>query len=92
MRGALVEPVGNGMPVDLAVDEDALKAASLPRRSIEGRSGCGLCGVENIADVVRVTEPVLLLLIHSSEPTRQPEIPYAGCCSKKKNTNYNRHT
>ena len=32
--------------------------ARMPRRSIEGRSGCGLCGVENIADVVRVTEPV----------------------------------
>jgi FdhD protein len=30
----------------------------MPRRSLEGRSGCGLCGVENIADVVRVTEPV----------------------------------
>lgn len=58
IRGALVMPVENGMTVDLAVDEDALKAASLPRRSIEGRSGCGLCGVENIADVVRVTEPV----------------------------------
>ncbi|MEI9900358.1 MAG: formate dehydrogenase accessory sulfurtransferase FdhD [Hyphomicrobium sp.] len=23
-----------------------------------GRSGCGLCGVENIADVVRITQPV----------------------------------
>ena len=31
---------------------------ALPRRSLEGRSGCGLCGVENIADVVRVTQPV----------------------------------
>jgi FdhD protein len=30
----------------------------MPRRSLEGRSGCGLCGVENIADVVRVTQPV----------------------------------
>jgi FdhD protein len=58
IHGALVMPVENGITVDLAVDEDALKAARLPRRSIEGRSGCGLCGVENIADVVRVTEPV----------------------------------
>jgi FdhD protein len=51
-------PVENGLAVDIAIDESALEAARMPRRSIEGRSGCGLCGVENIADVVRVTKPV----------------------------------
>lgn len=58
IRGVLVMPVENGMTIDIAIDESALKAAHMPRRSIEGRSGCGLCGVENIADVVRVTRPV----------------------------------
>jgi FdhD protein len=58
IRGVLVMPVENGWAVDIAVDEAALEAARMPRRSIEGRSGCGLCGVENIADVVRVTAPV----------------------------------
>jgi FdhD protein len=58
IRGVLTMPVENGVAVDIAVDEAALEAALLPRRSLEGRSGCGLCGVENIADVVRVTEPV----------------------------------
>lgn len=56
--GVIAMPVDNGWAVDVAIDEEALAEARMPRRSIEGRSGCGLCGVENIADVVRVTEPV----------------------------------
>jgi FdhD protein len=58
IRGVLTMPVENGMAIDIAVDESALASARMPHRSIEGRSGCGLCGVENIADVVRVTKPV----------------------------------
>ena len=58
IRAVLAMPVENGFAVDIAVDEQALEGARLVRRSIEGRSGCGLCGVENIADVVRVTKPV----------------------------------
>ena len=58
IRAVLAMPVENGFAVDIAVDESALDAARMPRRAIEGRSGCGLCGVENIADVVRVTKPV----------------------------------
>jgi len=79
--GALAMPVENGYAVDVAIDEDALAAARLPRRAIEGRSGCGLCGVENIADVVRVTEPVAttvrpsaaaILKAAAELPARQP--------------------
>jgi len=58
IRGVIAMPVDNGWAVDVAIDEEALADARMPRRSIEGRSGCGLCGVENIADVMRVTEPV----------------------------------
>jgi FdhD protein len=58
IRGVLAMPVENGFAVDIAIDEDTLEAARLVRRSLEGRSGCGLCGVENIADVVRVSKPV----------------------------------
>jgi FdhD protein len=58
VHGVLAMPVENGFAVDVAIDEAALEAKRIPQRSIEGRSGCGLCGVENIADVVRVTEPV----------------------------------
>jgi FdhD protein len=56
--GIITMPVENGWAVDIAIDEEALAEARMPRRSIEGRSGCGLCGVEKIDDVVRVTEPV----------------------------------
>ncbi|MFA5901150.1 MAG: formate dehydrogenase accessory sulfurtransferase FdhD [Hyphomicrobium sp.] len=56
--GVIAMPVDNGWAVDVAIEEEALAEARLPRRAIEGRSGCGLCGVENIADVVRVTDPV----------------------------------
>jgi FdhD protein len=56
--GVIAMPVDNGWAVDVAIDEEALAEARMPRRSLEGRSGCGLCGVENIADVVRVTEPL----------------------------------
>jgi FdhD protein len=58
IRAVLAMPVENGFAVDIAVDEEALESARMVRRSIEGRSGCGLCGVENIADVVRVSKPV----------------------------------
>jgi FdhD protein len=81
IRGVLAMPVENGLTVDIAVDESALAAAAMPRRSIEGRSGCGLCGVENIADVVRVTDPVpmsvrpdpaAILKAAAELPRRQP--------------------
>jgi FdhD protein len=81
IRGVLAMPVENGFAVDLAIDERALESARMVRRSIEGRSGCGLCGVENIADVVRVTRP-LAATVHPSAaailkaaqelPRRQP--------------------
>ncbi len=81
IRGVLAMPVENGFAVDIAIDDDALAAAHMPRRSIEGRSGCGLCGVENIADVVRVTKPVpsrvrpepaAILAAAAELPQRQP--------------------
>ncbi len=81
IRGVLAMPVENGFAVDIAIDDAALAAARMPRRSIEGRSGCGLCGVENIADVVRVTKPMArqtrpeaaaILKAASELPQRQP--------------------
>jgi FdhD protein len=65
--GVIAMPVENGWAVDVALDEEALAEARMPRRSIEGRSGCGLCGVEKIDDVVRVTEPVA----HTVRPTAE---------------------
>jgi FdhD protein len=51
IRNVVALTVENGFCVDIAVDEAALKPRSL--RALEGRTGCGLCGVEDIADVVK---------------------------------------
>lgn len=56
IRNVVALPVDNGFCVDIAVDEAALKPRSA--RALEGRTGCGLCGVEDIADVVKPAAPV----------------------------------
>lgn len=56
--GVLVMPVDNGMAVDVAVESDAIVPGRLSRRALEGRSGCGLCGVEDIAAAVRPLQPL----------------------------------
>lgn len=53
IRGILEMPVESGISVDVAVDESAIDTSRLARRTIEGRSGCGLCGVEEIEAAVR---------------------------------------
>jgi FdhD protein len=56
MRNVVALPVENGYCVDIAVDPAALKPRSA--RALEGRTGCGLCGVEDIADAVRPVKPI----------------------------------
>ena len=51
IRNVVALTVENGFCVDIAVDESGLRPRSL--RALEGRTGCGLCGVEDIADVVK---------------------------------------
>jgi FdhD protein len=53
IRGVLEMPGEDGVTVDVAVPETALETSRLARRSIEGRTGCGLCGVEDISSAVR---------------------------------------
>jgi FdhD protein len=53
IQGVLVMPVEGGMAVDVAIPEEKLETSRLARRAIEGRTGCGLCGVEDIASAVR---------------------------------------
>jgi FdhD protein len=67
IKGVLVMPVENGITVDVAVDESAINPARLVRRSVEGRSGCGLCGVEDIASAIRPLAPIA----RSQAPTTQ---------------------
>jgi FdhD protein len=56
IRNVVALTVENGFCVDIAVDEASLKPRSA--RALEGRTGCGLCGVEDIADVIKPTAPI----------------------------------
>ena len=51
LRGVLVLPTDGGFCVDVALADGA--AESIRPRMLEGRSGCGLCGMSEITDVQR---------------------------------------
>jgi FdhD protein len=53
IRGVIAMAVENGHCVDVSVDEQLLKMRKPPDRALEGRTGCGLCGIEDIAQVIR---------------------------------------
>ena len=53
IQGILVMPVDGGMAIDVAVPETAVETSRLARRAMEARTGCGLCGVEDIESAVR---------------------------------------
>ncbi|MFD1626143.1 formate dehydrogenase accessory sulfurtransferase FdhD [Azospirillum griseum] len=70
-----------GRVVRLTVDPLRLLRGALRRRSMEGRSGCGLCGVDSLANAVRDPQPVSARLAVEPEaiaaafralPGRQP--------------------
>lgn len=53
IRGVLVMPMEQGITIDIAIAEADLDASRLVARSIEGRTGCGLCGVEDLNGAVK---------------------------------------
>ncbi len=59
VTGILVLPSEAGYAVDLSVPEEKLNRARMARRSLEGRTGCGLCGIEDIHDAVRMPAKAL---------------------------------
>jgi FdhD protein len=40
-----------GITADIRIAEDRLDTARITRRGLEGRTGCGLCGIETLADL-----------------------------------------
>ncbi|MBX9682955.1 MAG: formate dehydrogenase accessory sulfurtransferase FdhD [Hyphomicrobium sp.] len=83
IQGVLVMPVDNGITVDIAVPEDAIQKNRLVRRAIEGRSGCGLCGVEDIASALRP----LTAIARSWEPEPDAILKAAAGLSAKQPMN-----
>ena len=55
----LVMPSGEGFSVDLSIDEDKIIRERMVSRSMEGRVGCGLCGIEEMADAIRMPDQKL---------------------------------
>jgi FdhD protein len=54
IKNVLTLPSEEGFAVDLAIDEQDLNSSRLVKRSLEGRVGCGLCGIEDIKDAIRI--------------------------------------
>ncbi len=56
VKNVLIMPSGEGFTADIAVDEGKLIRERMVSRSLEGRVGCGLCGIEEMADAIRMPD------------------------------------
>ncbi len=54
VTNVLVMPSGDGFAVDVAIDEAHLVRERMVSRTLEGRVGCGLCGIEELEDAIRM--------------------------------------
>jgi FdhD protein len=54
ISAVLVLHAGEGLTADIAVAEARLNRERMARRSLEGRTGCGLCGIEDMKDAIRM--------------------------------------
>lgn len=59
ITNVLVMPSGEGYTADIAVPESHLIRERMISRVIEGRVGCGLCGIEDMADAIRMPQQKL---------------------------------
>jgi FdhD protein len=81
VSNVLVMPSGDGFTADVAVDEKHIIRERMISRSLEGRVGCGLCGVEEMADAIRMPlgklktfqlDPVSVARAFEDLPSHQP--------------------
>jgi FdhD protein len=49
-----VLPTEQGYAIDLSVPEEKINRDRMAKRSLEGRTGCGLCGIEDMKDAIRM--------------------------------------
>jgi FdhD protein len=81
VKNVLTLPSEEGFAVDLAIDEAHINRERMVKRSLEGRVGCGLCGIEEIKDAVRMPagigqksyfSPEAVALAYGALPDHQP--------------------
>jgi FdhD protein len=53
IRAVAAEPHEAGILLNIALAPDALRRHLARRRNLSGRTGCGLCGIESLDDLVR---------------------------------------
>jgi FdhD protein len=54
VANVLVMPAGEGFTVDMAIAENNIIRERMVSRTLEGRVGCGLCGVADMEDAIRM--------------------------------------
>ncbi len=59
VKQVLILPSAEGYAVDAAIDEVNIIRERMISRSMEGRVGCGLCGIEELSDAIRMPKHTL---------------------------------
>jgi FdhD protein len=81
ISNVLAFPSGDGFTVDIAADEKHIIRERMISRSMEGRVGCGLCGIEELGDAIRMPKsklapthltPAAILRAFEDLPNHQP--------------------
>jgi FdhD protein len=81
VRNVITLKQNEGLSVDIAIDENKLIRERMVSRSLEGRVGCGLCGIAELEDAVRMPptrvahvrfEPSAIARAFASLPQHQP--------------------
>jgi FdhD protein len=58
IRGVEIKPAGSGVRLDVALSGERLSAQLARSRAMSGRTGCGLCGIEDLAHLPKPRRPV----------------------------------
>src|SRR6185436_13831608 len=72
-----VEPVGRGFEVRLRIANQRMAALQERRRSLAGRTGCGLCGVESLDAALRpvAVAPAAVTVSRAAVERAMAELP-----------------
>ena len=58
LKGIRIVPRQGGIELAMTISEDWFDRLATQRRNMAGRTGCGLCGAENIEQALRYPTPV----------------------------------